>query len=527
MSTRCSATTTDGPRLCVIQRFNQHATHSIFLAETSHEDSDEASGARLSCSAALAPHDRRGRRQLLRRRESEPGRPSSGHATEDIRRPRRPRFLQAQQRGLKRRPDRGRTSSQIRDQVRHASPKTVWWSTRWRRLPRVTSPSYRDPGKRSAPPTIAEGLRRVAPRPTTRNEFADEYRSQANSGASPRCRRRVVAQAGRRTRSRCSTPTSVRTRTPSARSTSSTPPTPTTAYGRLAPRVMHPVVRNYLEKFGYYDIFLVDRRRAATSCTRFSRNSTTRHVAQERPLRRHELRRGVPARRTSSDQGRVRARRLRAVHARRTRRPRASSPSPVFRRRSKGWACSIFQMPVDRINRSHEPPAKAWATRARRCLSAPTCLMRCDSFLKPETHSLSTPRSVNPDEPGRSTSRGRSAAALDGETGVAVVDRLPRRSKRSPRSGPVNLLGTRWAIDREDGHGGGVCRCSRRSKRRRRHRSRASLMWTQPRGVISIATIAVLGVAIGSSPVALDQAGLARSTWSTRTSGRSPKAKPT
>ena len=211
----------------------------------------------------------------------------------------------------------------------------------------------------------------------------------------------------------------------------------TTDYGQLH-SVVHPVVRSYLEKFGYYDIFFVDSESGDIVYSVFKEldYSTSLLDGPYSGTNFAEAFRKANALSSSDEFVLVDFKQYTPSYEA----PASFIASPIFDGDEK-LGVLIFQMPVDRIlgvMNQREGLGESGET----VLIGPDCLMRSDShrdfasrglvnsFRKPETGKIDTPLV---------------RAALDGEHGVKeIVDYVGHDSLQV--YGPVDLLGMRWSL---------------------------------------------------------------------------------
>ncbi|MCA9240865.1 MAG: methyl-accepting chemotaxis protein, partial [Planctomycetales bacterium] len=209
-----------------------------------------------------------------------------------------------------------------------------------------------------------------------------------------------------------------------------------TDYGKLH-AVVHPVVRDYLDKFGYYDIFLVDNESGDIVYSVFKELDYTTSLLDgpyadtnfgEAFRKARELPRGEFvlvdfAQYTPSYEA-----------------PASFIAAPVFDGEER-LGVAMFQMPVDRILTIMKH-REGMGDTGETILVGPDKRMRCDSYLEPETHSL-TNSFRNPDQ-GRVESQAVSKA-LAGETGI-LAETDYRGEETHVAYGPVDLLGAKWAL---------------------------------------------------------------------------------
>ncbi|MEM8866012.1 MAG: methyl-accepting chemotaxis protein, partial [Planctomycetota bacterium] len=210
----------------------------------------------------------------------------------------------------------------------------------------------------------------------------------------------------------------------------------TTDYGKLH-KLVHPVVRSYLDKFGYYDIFLVDSNTGDIVYSVFKELDYSTSLIDG------------PYADTNFGEAFRKANQMRAgefalvdfePYTPSYEAPASFIASPIYDGDEK-LGVAIFQMPVDRIIgvMAHR---EGMGETGEAILIGSDHLMRCDSFLEPETHGLVN-SFRNPDQ-GRVDSEDVTKA-LAGESGVmTTVDY--RGEETAVAYGPVDLLGTRWAM---------------------------------------------------------------------------------
>ncbi len=209
-----------------------------------------------------------------------------------------------------------------------------------------------------------------------------------------------------------------------------------TSYDRLH-KVVHPVIRNYLDKFGYYDIFLVDPNSGDIVYSVFKELDYST-----------SLKNGAYAD-TNFGEAFRKANQLSAgefvIVDFKQYKPSYEAPAsfiaaPVFDG-DKKLGVAMFQMPVDRILSlmSHR---EGLGETGETVLVGGDLLPRSDSYLKPETHGL-----VNA---FRNADKGRmdtdsTQLALEGKTGVHTTTDY-RGEEVLAAYGPVDILGLRWGL---------------------------------------------------------------------------------
>lgn len=209
-----------------------------------------------------------------------------------------------------------------------------------------------------------------------------------------------------------------------------------TAYGKLH-KVAHPVVRSYLEKFGYYDIFLVDSNSGDIVYSVFKELDYSTSLKDG------------PYAQTNFGEAFRKANALPkgefvlvdfAQYTPSYEAPASFIATPIYDGDEK-LGVALFQMPVDRITTmmSHR---EGMGETGETILVGPNHLMRSDSFLAPETHGLVN--SFRNAEAGTVKTEDV-AKALNGESGVMVTTDY-RGEETLVAYGPVELLGTRWSL---------------------------------------------------------------------------------
>ncbi|WP_442481948.1 methyl-accepting chemotaxis protein [Aeoliella sp. SH292] len=210
-----------------------------------------------------------------------------------------------------------------------------------------------------------------------------------------------------------------------------------TDYGKIHAEV-HPVIRNYLDKFGYYDIFLVDSETGDIVYSVFKELDFTTSLKDGSYASTNfgEAFRKANAMNNAGEFVLVDFDPyLPSYEA-----PASFIATPIFDGARK-LGVVIFQMPVDRI-------CEVMAQRdglgesGETVLVGPDKLMRSNSFRKPATHGLVT-SFRNPEE-GKIDNE-FVTQALQGESGEAITtDYLGNEVIQT--YGPVDLLGHRWAL---------------------------------------------------------------------------------
>ncbi len=201
--------------------------------------------------------------------------------------------------------------------------------------------------------------------------------------------------------------------------------------------IVHPVVRSYLEKFGYHDIFFVDAESGAVVYS-VSKKLDYATSLKEGPYADTNL--GEAFRRANA----LPAGEFAFVDFRPSLPSYGAAASyigtPIFDGENK-LGVLLFQMPVDRIQ-AIMAPREGLGETGEAILIGPDSQMRSDSYLKPETHSLSA--SLRSPSTG-SVKNDAVKASLAGKTGTEIVTDY-RQKEALTAYGPVEVLGARWAI---------------------------------------------------------------------------------
>ncbi|TWT36065.1 Methyl-accepting chemotaxis protein PctB [Posidoniimonas corsicana] len=207
-----------------------------------------------------------------------------------------------------------------------------------------------------------------------------------------------------------------------------------TDYGQLH-KMVHPVVRDYLDKFGYYDIFLVDAETGDIVYSVFKELDYTTSLIdgpyaqtnfgecfrQARSLSKGEYAFVDFEQYTPSYEA-----------------PASFIGAPVYDG-DELLGVAMFQMPVDRIC-DLMASRDGMGETGEAILVGPDFKMRSNSHLQPDTHSLAA--SFRTPAAG-SVKSDAVKAALAGETGAAVVTDY-RGEETLIAYGPVDVLGVRW-----------------------------------------------------------------------------------
>lgn len=208
-------------------------------------------------------------------------------------------------------------------------------------------------------------------------------------------------------------------------------------YGRLHDRV-HPIIRNYLEKFGYYDIFLVDGETGDIIYSVFKELDYSTSLI-DGPYADTNFGRVFRMANESTDRGSVHF----VDYEQYTPSYEAAASfiaSPIFLDGEK-LGVAVFQMPIDRINAIMGERSGMGETGESYIVGADR-LMRSDSYLDPVHHSVNASLK-NPEKGSVDTVASR--AALDGKSDTEIVIDYNGNWVLSSYS-PLPILGMNWAI---------------------------------------------------------------------------------
>jgi len=210
-----------------------------------------------------------------------------------------------------------------------------------------------------------------------------------------------------------------------------------TDYGQLHKSV-HPVIRSYLEKFGYYDIFLIASETGDIIYSVFKELDYTTSLKDGPYAQTNFAEAFRRANALSSPDEFVLVDFQQYMPSYEA--PASFIATPIFDGDEK-LGVAIFQMPVDRIT-GIMAQRDGLGETGETILVGPDNLMRSNSHRSPEKHDL-VPSFRNPE---RAKVEGQAIAqALSGECGELVtVDYAGNETIQA--FGPVDLLGNRWAI---------------------------------------------------------------------------------
>ncbi len=209
------------------------------------------------------------------------------------------------------------------------------------------------------------------------------------------------------------------------------------AYSQLHSKI-HPIVRNYLEKFGYYDIFLVDSETGDIVYSVFKELDYATSLL-EGPYSRTNFGKAFRDANVSGNKDAV----VLVDYERYT--PSYEAPasfiaSPIFDGNKK-IGVAIFQMPIDVIN-SIMMERSGLGETGETYLVGSDLLMRSDSFLDPENHTVAA-SFINPEKGKVNTEAAQRAVA--GKTGADVMLDYNNNPVVSAYT-PVKLAGLTWGL---------------------------------------------------------------------------------
>ncbi|MGL4514295.1 MAG: methyl-accepting chemotaxis protein [Lacipirellulaceae bacterium] len=210
----------------------------------------------------------------------------------------------------------------------------------------------------------------------------------------------------------------------------------TTGYDKLH-AVVHPVVNNYLKKFGYYDVFLIDADSGDVVYSVFKELDFATSL-NDGPYAKSHLG-DVFRKALALPKGEFAFVDFDSYY------PSYEAPasfiaSPVYDGDEK-LGVLVFQMPVDRVNEIMACRDGLGET-GETILVGPDFRMRSDSFLKPDTHNLAA--SFRHPESGSVKSEAVKRS-LAGKSGVVKVADY-RGVEALIAHGPINVLDVRWAM---------------------------------------------------------------------------------
>ena len=210
-----------------------------------------------------------------------------------------------------------------------------------------------------------------------------------------------------------------------------------TAYNRLHGRI-HPVIRNYLQKFGYYDIFLVDPDSGDIVYSVFKELDYTTSLS-DGPYARTNFGEAFRKANSASDKDAV----VVVDYARYF--PSYEDPagfvaSPIFDGEEK-IGVLIFQFPIDRVN-GIMTQRDGLGESGESYLVGPDLLMRSDSYLDPVNHSV---RASFAQPASGKVETVASRQALAGQSGKEIVIDYNGNPVLSAYT-PLQMEGLNWAL---------------------------------------------------------------------------------
>lgn len=208
-------------------------------------------------------------------------------------------------------------------------------------------------------------------------------------------------------------------------------------YSELHARI-HPIIRNYLEKFGYYDIFLVDSDTGDIVYSVFKELDYSTSLI-DGPYAQTNF--GEAFRRANAATNKENV--ILVDYANYT--PSYEAPasfiaSPIYDGHKK-IGVALFQMPIDRLNAIMGERAGLGKT-GETYLVGPDKLMRSDAYLDPEHHSVMA--SFKDPEKGKVETTAADAA-LGGRTGAEVINDYNGNPVLSAYA-PVNVGSFTWGL---------------------------------------------------------------------------------
>ena len=208
-------------------------------------------------------------------------------------------------------------------------------------------------------------------------------------------------------------------------------------YSQLHSKV-HPVIRNYLEKFGYYDIFLVDPDTGDIVYSVFKELDFTTSLING-PYANTNFGEAFRRANGANDKDAVVLVDF-AQYPPSYEAPASFIASPIFDG-GKKVGIALFQMPLDRITDVMRERAGLGET-GETYLVGPDYLMRSDSYRAPETHSV-VGSFKDPEECKVET--GAARAALSGRSGAELITSYLGNRVLSAYT-PVEIGGITWAL---------------------------------------------------------------------------------
>jgi methyl-accepting chemotaxis protein len=209
------------------------------------------------------------------------------------------------------------------------------------------------------------------------------------------------------------------------------------AYSKLHGKV-HPIVRSYLEKFGYYDIFLVDSETGDIVYSVFKELDYSTSLING-PYADTNFGEAFRAANAATDKNAIFLVDYQP-YAPSYEAPASFIASPIFDGDEK-VGVALFQMPIDRLNAIMSERA-GLGTTGETYLVGPDFLMRSDSFLDPDGHSVAA-SFRNPATGSVKTTAAQ--AALSGKSGEQVIQDYNNNPVLSAYC-PVSVGKSTWAL---------------------------------------------------------------------------------
>jgi len=208
-------------------------------------------------------------------------------------------------------------------------------------------------------------------------------------------------------------------------------------YSELHAQV-HPVLRSYLQKFGYYDIFLVDPETGDIVYSQFKELDFTTSLI-DGPYAQTNFGECFRKANEAATKDAV------VLVDYRQYTPSYEAPASfiacAIHDGDKKVGIAMFQMPIDRLNAIMGERSGLGRT-GETYLVGPDLLMRSDSYLDPEKHNVTA--SFRHPETGRVDTKA-AHAAIDGQTGAEIINDYNGNPVLSAYC-PVNLGGITWAL---------------------------------------------------------------------------------
>lgn len=201
---------------------------------------------------------------------------------------------------------------------------------------------------------------------------------------------------------------------------------------------VHPIIRQYLEKFGYYDIFLIDSSSGDIVYSVFKELDFGTSLING-PYASTNFAEAFKLANASNDPDAsifVDFKQYRPSYDA----PASFIASPIYDGRNKVGVL-VFQMPLDRISEVMKTRA-GLGEHGETYLVGSDGLMRSDSFLNPDKYSVIA--SFRHPEEGTAKSESISSALQGGDGSIVTKNYL--NSKVISAYSPVNILGIQWGV---------------------------------------------------------------------------------